>query len=306
MRHLRWTGAAGVIVAALMLAVPLVASTHAVPGGNLVANPGAEDSLGTNVHIVLKPVGWTTTGNLSTYTYSAREEDRLTQAFAATIGGGKNFFAGGPGDNSGKKTTHTATQTIDASGAATEIDAGQVGATLTAFIGGYTAAEDMATVTARFVNAAGADLGSVRVGPVSRDERKLLSVLLKRTAQANVPKLTRSIAVVIAVQADGNGANHAFLDNISLTLGKASTPAAKKATLSVKCSAKTVVATVKAATGQKVKRVAFSASGRKSADTKAPFTARFATKGLPAQVLVKAQVTSDSPAQSLSKKVTRC
>ena len=31
MRHLRWTGAAGVIVAALMLAVPLVAGTQAIP-----------------------------------------------------------------------------------------------------------------------------------------------------------------------------------------------------------------------------------------------------------------------------------
>jgi len=65
-----------------------------------------------------------------------------------------------PGDNSGKQTTHTASQTIDASGAATEIDAGQVGATLAAFIGGYTASEDLATVTAKFLNAAGPELGT--------------------------------------------------------------------------------------------------------------------------------------------------
>jgi len=64
------------------------------------------------------------------------------------------------GDNSGKQTTHTATQTIDPSGAATEIDAGQVGATFAAFIGGYTASEDLATVTAKFLNAAGAELGT--------------------------------------------------------------------------------------------------------------------------------------------------
>ena len=100
-------------------------------------------------------------------TYAPREGDLPTQAFAATIGGGKNFFAGGPGDNSGKQTTHTATQTIDVSAAATEIDAGQVAAKLTAFLGGYTVAEDLATVTARFLDAAGTQLGSVRVGPVS-------------------------------------------------------------------------------------------------------------------------------------------
>lgn len=306
MRHLHWTGAAGVIVAALLLAVPLVAGTQAIPGGNLVTNPGAEDSPGTDVPTVVKPVGWETTGRFSNWTYAAAEGDRPTKAFAATIGGGKNFFSGGPGDNSGKQTTHAATQTIDVSGAATEIGAGQVGATLTAFLGGYTVSEDLATVTARFLDAAGAEVGSVRVGPVNTNDRKRLTVLLKRTAQANLPPNTRSIAVVISVVADGNGANHGFVDNISLTLGKASAPAAKKATLSVRCSAKTVVASVKAAAGQKVKRVAFSASGRKATDTKAPFTARFATKGLPAQVLVKAQVTSDSPAQSLSKKVKRC
>ena len=304
MTRLHWIGVVGAFAAALLLAAPLAAGPGAIPGGNLVQNPGAEDSPGSNVPIVVKPVGWTTTGSFSTWAYPAAEGDWPTRAFAATIGGGKNFFAGGPGDNSGKQTTHTATQTIDVSGAATEIGAGQVGATLTAFIGGYTAAEDLATVTARFLDAAGAQLGSVHVGPVNRNDRKLQTVLLKRTAQANVPPSTRSIAVVISVKADGNGANHAFVDNISLTLGKAS--ATKKATLGVKCSAKTVVATLKAAAGQTVKRVAFSTSGRKVADTKAPFTARFATKGLPAQVVVRAQVTSDSPAQSLSKSVKRC
>ena len=256
MAHLRWIGSAGALTVALLFAAPLAASLGAIPSGNLVQNPGAEDSPGSEVPTVVKPVGWETTGKFSTWAYPAREGDWPTRAFAATIGGGNNFFAGGPGDNSGKQTTHTASQTIDVSGAATEIDAGQVGATLTAFIGGYTGAEDLATVTARFLNAAGAELGSVRVGPVTRDDRKIKTVLLKRTAQANVPPNTRSIPVVITVTADGNGANHAFIDNISLLLGKAST-ATTKATLTASCSGATIVATVKSAVGQKVKRVTF-------------------------------------------------
>ncbi len=308
MRHLRWIGPAGALTAALLLATPLAARPGAIPSGNLVQNPGAENSPGTDVATVVKPVGWTTTGNLSTWTYAPREGDKPTQAFSATIGGGKNFFAGGPGDNSGKQTTHTAAQTIDVSGAATEIDASQVGATLTAFIGGYTVDDDLATVTARFLDAAGAQLGSVRVGPVSIDDRKRLTVLLKRTAQANLPLNTRSIAVVITVTANGNGAHHAYIDNISLTLGKAATtpPATKKATLSVKCSGTTLVATVKPAARQKVKRVTFTTSGRKVADAKAPFIARFPTKGLPAQIVVKAKVISDSPVQNLSKRIKKC
>jgi len=70
-------------------------ATTTVPSGNLVQNPGAEDSPGTDVSVVVKPAGWETTGNLSSWTYAAAEGDRPTKAFAATIGGGKNFFAGG-------------------------------------------------------------------------------------------------------------------------------------------------------------------------------------------------------------------
>jgi hypothetical protein len=304
-RHLRWIGPAGALTAALLLAAPLAARPGAIPGGNLVQNPGAEASPGTVDDIVVKPAGWTTTGALSVWKYPTREGDRPTTAFAATIGGGENFFSGGPGGVMGQPT---ASQTIDVSGAATEIDAGQVGATLTAFIGGYTVSEDLATVSARFLDAAGASLGSVRIGPVNRDDRKRLTVLLRRSAQANIPKSTRNIGVVIEVTVDNNGKNHAYVDNISLTLAKASsTPlTTKKATLTVKCSAATLVATVKPAAGQKVKRVTFTASGRKATDTKAPFTARFPTKGLPAQILVKAKVVSDRPVQNLSKKAKRC
>jgi hypothetical protein len=297
------------IAGALLVAAPLAARSTAIPAGNLVQNPGAEDSPGTDVPTVVKPVGWVTTGNLSTWTYAPAEGDKPTKAFAATIGGGLNFFAGGPGDNSGKQTTHTASQTIDVSGAAAEIDAGQVRATLTAFLGAYTVALDRATVTARFLDAAGAEIGSVRVGPVSIDDRKRLTVLLKRTAQANLPPKTRSMAVVIGVVADGNGAHHAYVDNVSLTLGKAATtpPAGgAKATLTAKCSAKTIVAIVKPGAGQKIKLTTFSVAKTVVKDRAAPFTARFSTKGLPATVVVKAQVASNKPAQTLTRKINRC
>jgi hypothetical protein len=294
-------------VGALLLATPLAARSSAVPTGNLVVNPGAEDSPGTPVATVVKPVGWTTTGNLSVWTYAEREGDKPTQAFAATIGGGTNFFAGGPGDNSGKQSTHTASQTIDVSGAATEIDASQVGSTLTAFIGAYTVDNDLATVTARFLDAAGAELGSVRVGPVSIDDRKRLTVLLKRTAQANLPPKTRSIAVVITVTANGNGAHHAYIDNISLTLGKAIIVATPKPTLVVTCKAKTLTATVRPAKGTTVTSVTFLVGGKAVAiDKKAPFSARIGTAGLPAQLKVSARVKADGKTTVLTKSIARC
>lgn len=294
---------------ALLLATPLAAKQATIPTGNLIQNPGAEDSPGADVAIVAKPVGWTTVGNFSNWTYAAREGDRPTQAFAATIGGGKNFFSGGPGDNSGQQPNPTATQTIDVSGAATEIDAGQVGATLTAFIGGYGSSEDLGTVTTRFLDSAGAELGSVRVGPVTRADRKILTVLLKRTAQANVPANTRSLAVVITVKTDNNGANAAFVDNISLTLGKPTSvpPASAKPTLTVSCKAKTVVATVRPAKGSVVSSVTFLVNGKAVAiDKKAPFTARIGTAGLPAQLKVGARVKTGGKTIVLAKAVERC
>lgn len=296
-----------VVAVALVAAVPLAARQTAVPAGNLLVNPGAEDSAGSDAATVLKPAGWTTTGNLSTWTYAAREGDRPTQAFSATIGGGTNFFAGGPGDNSGKQSTHTATQTIDVSGAATEIDAGQVGATLTAFIGGYTSDDDLATVTAQFLDVAGAVLGSVRVGPVSIDDRKRLTVLLKRTAQANLPPNTRGVALVITITANGNGAHRAYIDNISLVLGKAAAAVIAKPTLLVTCKAKIVLATVKPAKGTTVTSVTFLVGSKPVAiDKKAPFTARIGTAGLPAKVKVSARVNANGRTTTLTKSIASC
>ena len=294
---------------ALALASPLAARQTAIPSGNLVQNPGAEDSPGTAVHTVVKPVGWTTTGNLSTYQYAPREGDFLTQAFAATIGGGKNFFAGGPGDNSGRPTSHTASQTIDVSAAATEVDAGQVSAKLMAFLGGYAASEDLATVTARFLDAANTQLGSVRVGPVSRDDLKRLTGLLQRTAQVNLPKGTRGIAVVIAVSADGNGANHAFVDNISLTLGKAAVApsSSAKPTLVAACKAGALSASVRPAKGAAVTSVTFLVNGKAvGVDRKAPFGARAGTAGLPARIKLAARVLVAGKTTVATTSIARC
>ena len=74
----------------------------------------------------------------------------LTAADSAALGGGVNFFAGGPGG-----ALSAATQVVDLSGAAAEIDAGQVTATLSALLGGFATQTDRATVTATFLSAGG-------------------------------------------------------------------------------------------------------------------------------------------------------
>ena len=72
---------------------------------------------------------------------------------ATTLGGGTNFFAGG---NTGPSA---GSQTIDVSGAAAEIDAGGVTATLSGLLGGFDGQDDRATLSAAFLTAAGAPAG---------------------------------------------------------------------------------------------------------------------------------------------------
>lgn len=296
----------------LLLAAAATAGTTsgvAIPSSNLVRNPGAEESPGTAADLVVAIAGWTTTGSLTAWTYGALG-DRPDKTYAASIGGGQAFFSGGPGGVAG---VPTASQQIDVSAAAVEIDAGTVAATLAALIGGYTVSEDLARVDALFYDAAGTRLGSVGIGPVNRDDRNRLTVLLPRTATADVPKLTRRIDVVISVKVDFNGKNHAYVDNISLTLAKvATTPPAPpsatgKATLVAICSGKTLVAMVRPAKGPVVSSVTFLVNTRAvGVDKKAPFTARIGTAGLPAQLKVGARVKVGGKTIVLTKAVKRC
>jgi hypothetical protein len=304
-RSLRTLAVGAVTIGALLLAGPLGATTSAIPSGNLVKNPGAEESAGTIYDIVVAPAGWTTTGALSAWTYGALG-DRPDKAFAASIGGGASFFSGGPGGIAG---VPTASQTIDVSGAAVEIDAGEVAATLSALIGGYTVSEDLARVDALFYDAAGTRLGDVHIGPVNRDDRKRLTVLLPRSATAAVPKHTRRIDVVISVAVDNNGKNQAYVDNISLSLAKASpaAPTTTTATLAAACSGKTLVVTVRPAAGSKVTSVTFLVNGKAVAiDKKAPFTARIGTSRLAAQLKVTARVRAAGKTVALTKTIRRC
>ncbi len=292
-------------VGALLLATPLAARQTAIPGGNLVVNPGAEASPGVLTDTVVKIAGWATTGSLTAWSYGALG-DRPDGAYAASISGGETFFSGGPGGVAG---VPTASQQIDVSGAALEIDSDGVAATLAALIGGYTVSEDLARVDAVFYDATGTRLGSVGIGPVTRDDRKRVTSLLPRRSTANVPKLTRRIDVVISVKVDNNGKNHAYVDNVSLTLAKATTspPATGKPTLTAVCSGATLVATVRPAKGSPLKSVAFLVNGKPIVvDKKAPFTTRVATGNLPAKLKVTARVLMAGKTVTLTKTLPRC
>jgi hypothetical protein len=200
------------VVAGLTLAAAAPAGA-AVPSGNLVVNPGAEAGPGAPDSSQQLPLpGWTVESTFTAVQYGAPAF--LTAADSAALGGGANFFAGGPGG-----AASAATQVIDVSGAAAEIDAGKVAATLSALLGGYSSQTDHAAVTATFLDAAGAPAGAVALPTVTAAERNLTTALIARRASAAVPAGTRQISVRIDAIRDQGSYNDGYIDNVSVVLG---------------------------------------------------------------------------------------
>jgi hypothetical protein len=204
--------ALGLAAIALALAAPAGAT---VPGGNLLVNPGAEASAGSpDGSTIVAPPGWTVESNFTVVQYGA--PDFPTAADSANLGGGANFFAGGP-----TNPASAATQSVNVAGAAPEIDAGKVQANLGAQLGGFASQTDRATVTATFLSAAGGALGTFALAPVTATERNFVTALIPRSASAVVPAGTRSISVRIDAIRDAGAYNDGYIDNVQLVLGNA-------------------------------------------------------------------------------------
>jgi hypothetical protein len=132
----------------------------------------------------------------------------------ARISGGANFFAGGPDGD-----VDTATQVIDVSAAAAEIQAG-VTATLSALIGGYAGQDDNATVSAQPLDAAGTALAPPTViGPVLAAERDGNTDLLRKSASMSIPLATRRILITITANRTSGQYNDGYVDNVSFSFG---------------------------------------------------------------------------------------
>jgi hypothetical protein len=299
---------------ALLAAGPLGARPVALPAGNLVQNPGGESDVGAATsNSTVTPQGWSTTGTFSAVQYGLSDFFGLDAAFSATIGGGKNFFTGGR--NAG---VSTATQTIDVSVAATEIDAGGVQAKLSAFLGGYASQPDAAMAEAVFLGATDAQLGTARVGPVTPADRNSKTTLLPRSANAAVPAGTRKIKIVLTATRGDGTYNDGYFDNIALELTAGSTPPPTTTTtatppppsppkLVLACVRHALVATVHAGKRDPIRSVAFLVNGTQVAvDQKAPFTVTMRVTGHVKRLRVAARVRSQTRTTTLRKTSRRC
>lgn len=202
---------------ALLAAALVMPAQSQILNRNLVQNPGAEDGPAAQNFAdpqVSSVPGWTTTGGFSVGAYGGG--DFLNARDYVPVDRGSKFFYGGPGNQ-----RSTASQTIDLSGAATDIDAGRVKYYLSSYLGFLLGSYDtinLINLKAEFQDASGkALLTSTAAGPSAADI-SFAGGLLLRTAQGFLPANVRKAKVTIDLYIGSSGRNGYAADNISLVL----------------------------------------------------------------------------------------
>jgi hypothetical protein len=131
-------------------------------------------------------------------------------AASGAIHGGLKFFAGGV-----DSPLSTATQKVRVPAAFLQ---GRADVRLSAYLGGFSSQGDDATVTAHFLDAGGATLGSMHIGPVGPRARGSTTKLILRIRDASMPVGTVAIQVVISAKRFSGSYNDGYIDNVSLNL----------------------------------------------------------------------------------------
>jgi hypothetical protein len=207
------------LAAALAIAGPAGA---ALPAGNIVQNGDAEGGPGaTNVTDVFAPPGWNALPNFTAVVYGTDEFPGTDVSSA--IGGGSNFFAGGPDNGFGGSTA--ATQTIDLSGSASDLDGSDVNVILSADLGGFAGQTDFTTISAVFTNQDGSSVtGALGLQPASPEDRGGVTGFVRRSACVALSPGTRSAIVQVFAQRDEGSYNDGYADNVSVQLTRAPCP----------------------------------------------------------------------------------
>ena len=306
------------ITAGLVVVALGSAGDSAIPAGNLVKSPGVEAQPATastsEQAATYAPRGWERSSVRGPGQPETRDSGFVvarygthgyfpSSAVGRAIGGGRNFLFGGYPHRSA-----TATQTLDVSRSAPEIDAGGVKACLSGYLGGtrnwsdYTIRVDVA-----FLTEDEAARGGLRIGPVFPAQRKNETTMLRRTAERVVPAGTRALRIVVTASSSGGSPIYAYADNISVALTKATC----EPVLSVRCAGGALVATVTPSAAARTQRVRFAVRGARGSkqvnDARAPFTARVPMAGLTGRLTVTATVTQvGSGPIVLTKTSRRC
>jgi hypothetical protein len=203
-------------VAALLLSMTAPAAMTApaqagcpVCGKNLIRNPGAELGRGVvSVDAFGAVPGWTLVAGqfgAASYTFPNGWFSTKTKGSPKR---GKNYFFGGTTRAAVEATASIGSQTI-------ALPASAVGrkATLSGWLGNYV--NNRSQVRAEFMDAAGAVLSRVRIGPAVTIGGQDMSL---RSRTGTVPPSTTQVALVITFAGGGAAYKLAGVDNVSLVL----------------------------------------------------------------------------------------
>lgn len=189
---------------------------------NLLQNGDAENAEGTTTPGLIVPVpGWKTTGNFTIVEYDAAgfpdhgtpgPDDR-----------GRNFFAGGNTTN--QTIASSATQDVNVSSLAADIDAGRVKYDLSAWLGGWKKEDDEIEMRIAFLKATTAktDGWLIAHGP-DADDRGGLTAFALRSMRGTVPSGTRTIRVALFTRYRQGRYIDGYADDVSLTLSSKAAP----------------------------------------------------------------------------------
>ncbi|HWI59737.1 MAG TPA: alkaline phosphatase family protein, partial [Bacillota bacterium] len=179
-------------------------------GINLVFNGDAECNSGTTNYTPNRGIAWWfDIGSTTLGKYGAQPQFPAPTA-PEPPHRGANFFLGGT-------TNGSISQRIDLADIAADVDELGVDYVLSGWFGGAAAEADAASLSVRFLDAAGLVIGSNAVGNVTAGERANTTGLLERSVPGTLPPGTRLAELVLTNQV-AIGMNDGSADNLSLVL----------------------------------------------------------------------------------------
>lgn len=185
-------------------------SDAAAYGVNLIVNGNAEAGPSSPTGAPVPVPGWTTSSAFTVVPYNAPGGFPGDNSPGPTDRGNQ-FFAGGTVEFS------SATQTIDVSGNAADINANKVTFNLSGWLGGYLSVDEHAELKITFMNGATA-LGSAQLQNVlAADRNNVTGFVFRKTAGA-VPAHTTQIVVALSMPGAQGDFNDGYADSLSLVL----------------------------------------------------------------------------------------
>ena len=182
-------------------------------GINLLPYGDAEGLPGGDGTVAVEIPGWTLSGPLTVTRWNLPDGWPLNTD-PGPPDRGVNFFAGGPDGD-----LNTATTRVVLPEPAAAIDAGLVPIELSGWFGGFQGQADTASLLAKFLDAAGAEIESFTIGAPTPLQRGNRTGMVFDSVTRLVPPGTREVEVVLEMRRQARlGWNDGYADNLRLVL----------------------------------------------------------------------------------------